>query len=31
VADRSTAFVARVEAAAKSADEARSMKGARVD
>jgi carboxylesterase len=31
VADRSTAFVARVEAAAKSADEARSKKGARVD
>ena len=31
VADRSTDFVNRVEAAAKSADEARSMKGARVD
>jgi carboxylesterase len=31
VADRSTEFVARIEAAARSAEEARSMKGARVD
>ena len=31
VADRSAEFVGRVEAAARSAEEARSMKGARVD